>query len=84
MPISSDQPKERIQFMLNDSNCGLVITEANLKDNLLEQITRIEVEEVFQDGNGIPLENEPCSPEDLAYILYTSGSTGTPKGVCSG
>ncbi len=82
MPISSDQPKERIKFMLNDSNCGLVITEANLKDNLLEQITRVEVEKVFEAGNGIPLENEPCNPEDLAYILYTSGSTGTPKGVC--
>jgi amino acid adenylation domain-containing protein len=29
-----------------------------------------------------PLDLDPSSEDDLAYILYTSGSTGTPKGVC--
>jgi amino acid adenylation domain-containing protein len=70
VPIDPDYPEERIQFMVTDSKCRLVIDQEMWSLYLSERSTH---------SPGF-LENN-CQPGDLAYVIYTSGSTGEPKGV---
>lgn len=78
LPIDPVYPNERINYMLEDSNCGILLTNIH--------------KEISFDGKIIQLNNthnnEEVSnlsiisfPDDLIYILYTSGSTGKPKGT---
>ncbi|AXG70213.1 tyrocidine synthase 3 [Kordia sp. SMS9] len=68
--VSIDQsfPDKRIEYIIEDSNCQIVIDEKYLKK--------------FQSSkkDATVLKNEINSTQ-LAYIIYTSGSTGQPKGV---
>ncbi len=84
VPIASDQPSERITYILENANCSLVLTDSMLRVGMnsgparvlevnLENISAIIYEERAIDR--LPNKN------DIAYILYTSGSTGRPKGV---
>jgi amino acid adenylation domain-containing protein/non-ribosomal peptide synthase protein (TIGR01720 family) len=69
LPIDPAYPKERIDYILQDSRCGYVLTEA-------------EYVEIMQSAK-CNVQNEKYSslPTSLAYIIYTSGSTGKPKGA---
>jgi amino acid adenylation domain-containing protein len=84
VPLDPSHPKERLSFILNDTNAPLLITTSNFKAliNLsLEKILYIDrLQKKTQPFSTLnPLH---CNTEkDLAYIIYTSGSTGTPKGV---
>jgi amino acid adenylation domain-containing protein len=76
-------PPERLQFMLQDSNASLVLTEEHLRPRLGGRTPEIVV-----DTEAIPIAAESslalpgrARPENAAYVLYTSGSTGRPKGV---
>ncbi|MBF0120452.1 MAG: AMP-binding protein [Desulfobacterales bacterium] len=68
VPIDPSYPKERIDFMISDSNVYIVLTQDKIKDIL---------------SNGYSNANPKIiiSPDNLAYVIYTSGSTGVPKGV---
>ncbi|WP_420574981.1 amino acid adenylation domain-containing protein [Kordia sp.] len=69
VPIDTNYPENRIQYMIQDSNAKVVI-DATLIQKYTEQSTTSETfEAVSLAGN------------DTAYIIYTSGSTGKPKGV---
>ncbi|MBO9204716.1 MULTISPECIES: non-ribosomal peptide synthetase, partial [Niastella] len=84
VPLDPGYPKERLQYMINDCNCQLVITHSNYVH-------------LLQDSNAIPIcldEQETVlsllpdrkvdaaiNTQSLAYVIYTSGSTGRPKGV---
>lgn len=63
--LDSSYPKERLEYMINDSKISLIIT-----DNFMENL-----------NNMIHANPKCCKPENLAAIIYTSGSTGNPKGV---
>jgi amino acid adenylation domain-containing protein len=84
VPIAADQPKERIDYIIENSDCSLVITKSNLKENLKRNDVQL-----LNLSNNIWKQNNPdttitlakSDPNQLAYILYTSGSTGKPKGV---
>ncbi|MGF7047827.1 fengycin family lipopeptide synthetase D [Paenibacillus sp. DS2015] len=83
LPIHPDDPIERIQFMLHDSQALLIVTQSHLSGRLS---CDGEMEELLIDDEALFLQS--CSnPEslngvlDLAYVIYTSGSTGEPKGV---
>lgn len=73
MPIDISLPKKRIKYMLEDSECKLVITDREI------DYLSIDVEKV--DFNTEITVNEDWSLEDPSYIIYTSGTTGKPKGV---
>jgi amino acid adenylation domain-containing protein len=82
VPIEPSLPRERVDFILEDSGAGLVVATRETSDRL-GLWARAEV--VLLDG---PREAHPLSeyvrpPEadELAYVIYTSGSTGRPKGV---
>ena len=67
LPIDLDFPKERIHYMLKDSNVKILIDKS--------EIQNLELGAKGQ-GSGVDLKSS-----NLAYIMYTSGSTGMPKGV---
>ena len=81
LPIDLNYPKERIEFILKDSNSAAVISKEKsfgiqIDNNRLILIDKIRLDE---ESHGNP--NISISPADMAYVIYTSGSTGNPKGV---
>ena len=67
LPIDPDYPKDRIEYILHDSNAKICITEENI-NKFIENINT---------SNPCVIVNSdaPC------YCIYTSGSTGKPKGT---
>lgn len=70
VPLDPEYPQERIDYLVKDSQCRLVI------DN-------VELEKFTAFGSALETQNSdyPGSASQLAYVIYTSGSTGNPKGV---
>ncbi|SDH73476.1 amino acid adenylation domain-containing protein, partial [Pedobacter terrae] len=82
VPIDPAYPKERIDFIIKDTNAKILITDIDTeqKISLQEQgcqkaILSEIVKKQYQEHSLKP------RPQDIAYIIYTSGSTGKPKGV---
>ncbi len=67
LPVDPNYPKERISYMLKDSNAKLCVTEDTLSQLL--------------NNNEIDDPNIVFSGEEICYCIYTSGSTGRPKGT---
>ncbi len=84
LPIAPENPKERIKYLLEDSNLHIVLTETDLKESLENLEFSGEIFDLCNDDlynvESERLENIN-EPNDLAYVIYTSGSTGKPKGV---
>jgi tyrocidine synthetase-3 len=81
LPIDSEYPKERIAYLIQDSQAEVVITQRSQLDSA-ELTGNILVMEEIEEAGGD--DSEPISksaPHHLAYIIYTSGTTGKPKGV---
>ncbi|MBW4515817.1 MAG: amino acid adenylation domain-containing protein [Timaviella obliquedivisa GSE-PSE-MK23-08B] len=77
-------PPERLQFIVKDAEITVILTQVDWINSLQTDQARLicleqEWDAIAQESD----ENLPpaCTPEQLAYIMYTSGSTGTPKGV---
>jgi amino acid adenylation domain-containing protein len=84
VPMDPSYPKERLQYILEDSNAIIVLTQESLIDGLPGFAGRaICLDKDWSKISGEPAENlsEQVKPEDLAYVIFTSGSTGRPKGV---
>ncbi len=84
VPLDPDYPHSRLQFMVENSQLSLLLSQTHLVDRLPPTTTR--VVNLEQEGEQIAkqsYENPPrhSGPKDLAYVIYTSGSTGQPKGV---
>ena len=84
VPIDPDFPPERIEFMLQDSQASILLTQARL-DDLTASFTgpRIALDRDWHEIATESADNfgSQQDPENLAYVIYTSGSTGEPKGV---
>ncbi|PWK78784.1 amino acid adenylation domain-containing protein [Mucilaginibacter oryzae] len=83
VPLDPDYPKDRIEFMLEDSAAKILITSEKYHNHFAANATEVLIEAALEKFPAYPAV-EPQSGvkgEDLAYILYTSGSTGKPKGV---
>ncbi|WP_404479089.1 amino acid adenylation domain-containing protein [Sphingobacterium sp. ML3W] len=70
VPIDPGYPRSRVEYMLSDSGCRVVIDDSFLSD----------FQSVMGDYSAGSLEGV-IDGSDLAYVIYTSGSTGEPKGV---
>ncbi len=84
VPLDPAYPKERLAFILKDSQASVLITRQDLLKGLPEHTASIvaldrDWDSVFEYS----AENLPCTTDaqNLAYLIYTSGSTGTPKAV---
>jgi len=83
LPIDPALPQERIQYLIAQSEVGLVLTQSWLNEKLEWPAN---IQRLFVDGEDVEkLDPQPLEliqkPEDLAYVIFTSGSTGLPKGV---
>jgi amino acid adenylation domain-containing protein len=85
VPLDPGYPKERLDFLLEDTKPAVMLTQASLAASVL---AKCRVPSLFvdrpeppssaaADANPAPL----AGPSSLAYVMYTSGSTGRPKGV---
>lgn len=81
LPIDPNYPKERIEYMLKDSQAEVLLTNKYLAGQVSfdGKIQEIEDEAISSYSDENPVAE--TSLKDISYIIYTSGSTGTPKGV---
>ncbi|MCZ8160943.1 MAG: amino acid adenylation domain-containing protein, partial [Microcystis sp. LE19-196.1B] len=84
VPIDPEYPPVRTQFILEDTQLSLLLTQAELAAKLPQTQTTI----ICLDRDWPEIASQPqtnldlkIEPNNLAYCIYTSGSTGQPKGV---
>jgi len=81
LPISFDWPEDRIQFLLSDTGCSLMLYEKGLVElnDFNADTLDITTPDLFEgESENIEFSVEASNP---IYIIYTSGTTGVPKGV---
>lgn len=80
IPIDTDMPDDRMNYILQDSGTDMVIIDNNRQYRF--DCKMINIEKLFvKKQKEIKSSAEKITGEDIAYIIYTSGSTGRPKGV---
>ena len=84
VPLDPSYPEERLNFMLEDAQVSVLLTQ----ENLLKHFEGFSnpIISIDKDWKTITQENKDnlksdLNSDNLAYIIYTSGSTGKPKGV---
>jgi amino acid adenylation domain-containing protein len=85
VPIDPDYPAERISYMLENTETGIVISTSECSAIAALAVTH---DVICLDDSAVVIEMQPATkpvsdlqPHHLAYVIYTSGSTGKPKGV---
>ena len=84
VPLDPTYPAERLDFMMQDAQTPVLLTQQHLAD-LLPQTSahRIYLDSdwntIARASTTTPVSNTNAS--HLAYMIYTSGSTGKPKGA---
>ena len=83
LPLELTSPKERLTYVLEDSEIEIIITSNKYNKTLIDKIPKnIEVLYVEDILQCLPLtENITTKKNEPIYVIYTSGSTGKPKGV---
>ena len=96
VPVDTRDPISRIEFVLQDSQTQIVLTDrtnAARLEGINPQTDVIEVQPVLDSPadsnatNAVGLDRIdlasliPHQDDDFIYMIYTSGSTGKPKGV---
>src|SRR5262249_40727885 len=84
IPLDPMYPKDRLEFMLQDAEIGIVLTTSVLLEHLSVSKSRA----ICLDCDWQEITKEPqynffsqTTSNNLACVIYTSGSSGTPKGV---
>ena len=79
MPMFVDYPEDRLNYMLENSQSPIVLTNSS---KITFSISTMTIP-CFDKIENTPYLPNAISilPDDIAYVIYTSGSTGRPKGV---
>lgn len=81
VPVDVSMPKNRIGYIIKDTNAKVVIT--NQKYLLLQysfDVRKLLIKDIEHCDAPSPVLRKR-DEDSTAYIIYTSGSTGNPKGV---
>jgi amino acid adenylation domain-containing protein len=82
VPINTSFPWERVQFILDDANISVLLTDTDLETREGNNVQVVNLnDKLFSTEKDCLNPQTSVTAEDLAYIIYTSGSTGHPKGV---
>ena len=96
VPISADLPAERRNYLLENAEVSLVLTQDDYLDEDWPPGLEVFAVSDTDDGIGLRTTDGPAAREGvqdgdftpwtgpadhLAYVIFTSGSTGNPKGV---
>ena len=84
VPLDPTYPKDRLAFLLQDTQMSVLLTQERLLRGLPEHTARVicldaEWEAIAQENSENVISEVMAN--NLASIIYTSGSTGRPKGV---
>ncbi len=82
--VGEDYPQERLEYILNDAQIAVLITQNSLKNLVINH--QAKVVDLDTEAKAIATHSpenlaNSITPKHLAYLIYTSGSTGNPKGV---
>ncbi len=85
VPLDPSSPKDRLAFILQDTQVPVLLTQRWL----LEQLPQLPIRYIFLDALdkeeicqfGVENPTNSVTNDHPAYVVYTSGSTGKPKGV---
>jgi amino acid adenylation domain-containing protein len=82
VPLDPNYPKDRLNYMINDSGLKILLTSEKIDLNYLQldSLQLFKVESLLTDKKSV----EKFDPviidgEKVAYLIYTSGTTGYPK-----
>jgi amino acid adenylation domain-containing protein len=84
LPLDPAYPLDRLQFMLQDSEALLLLTQDHLAPrfgDIPQKILKFDSKRTPTSGPVGPVPGKTPESSNLAYVIYTSGSTGRPKGV---
>lgn len=79
MPVDISYPEDRIRYMLENSECGIILKSEPVNTTIPDTIASFDLgKAMIYKHDNIAIKTKGSSP---AYVIYTSGSTGKPKGV---
>ncbi|WKB55697.1 non-ribosomal peptide synthetase [Eleftheria terrae] len=85
VPLDPAYPKERLQYMLQDSAPVVVLVQGLGRERIDAAVPVLDLQDaagwVHQPSTNPSRQAVGLQPSHLAYVIYTSGSTGQPKGV---
>lgn len=84
LPIDSGYPHDRIEYILEDTQISLLLTNKNYEDINFPPDKLINYESIKPDLLTKSKEKPSVptlTPDNLCFVIYTSGTTGTPKGI---
>jgi amino acid adenylation domain-containing protein len=97
VPLDPAYPKERLGFMLEDSQVSILLTGQKLiedrewtidggdaRPSIFQpglQVVRLDRDRPTIEQQSRNNPSQSIGSQNLAYVIYTSGSTGQPKGV---
>jgi amino acid adenylation domain-containing protein len=82
VPLDPAYPRDRTQYILDDAQVKVLVTQENLRDSLSATAAELVVlNDKLATGTASVEATALPTPCNLAYVIYTSGSTGRPKGV---
>jgi len=84
VPLDPEYPQERLQYILEDAQVKVLLTQQRVLDKLPEHQAQLVCfdniwPQIVQNNQDNPTSG--VTAFHLANLIYTSGSTGKPKGV---
>ena len=81
LPIDLKYPEQRLNYMLRDAGCGVVLAKEPRLLPVREGVHWLTLDDLLSQ----PVSDAPVdrivSETSSAYVIYTSGTTGEPKGT---